>query len=356
MLSPAHAAATNHHDRLVVAHRGASGYLPEHTLAAYELAIAQGADFVEPDLVATADGRLVVRHENEIGATTDVAGRREFRDRRTTKVVDGETRTGWFTEDFTLAELTTLGAVERLPHLRPHSSAFDGVFSVVTFEEVLDLAQRSHRADGGPVGVLAELKHATYFAGLGLDLLPPLLDALEEADLEDEGDPVIVQCFETTILRRLAEVSGVRRGQLLEGAGAPYDLVAAGDHRSFADLWSPAGLAEISRYADVVGLDKDLVIPRDADGRLLRPTNVTSAAHDVGLEVFGWTFRRENCFLPQEFRRGTEPGAAGDLAGEIATFLAAGLDSVITDHPDLARFAPVSDARSETVLLEATAA
>ena len=345
MLSPALAAATNHHDRLVVAHRGASGYLPEHTLAAYELAIAQGADYVEPDLVATADGRLVVRHENEIGETTDVAHRPRFADRRTTKVVDGVTRTGWFTEDFTLAELSTLGAVERLPDLRPDSSAFDGVFSVATFEEVLDLAQRSYRADGGPVGVLAELKHATYFAELGLDLLPPLLDALEEADLEDERDPVIVQSFETTILRRLAAVSGVRLGQLIETGGAPYDLVEAGDHRSFADLWSPAGLAEISRYADVVGLDKELVIPWDVSGRLLSPTGVTTAAHDVGLEVFGWTFRRENRFLPREFRRGTDPAAPGDLTGEIATYLAAGVDSVITDHPDLACFArPLSPA------------
>jgi glycerophosphoryl diester phosphodiesterase len=344
MLSPASAAATNHPDRLVVAHRGASGYLPEHTLAAYELAIAQGADYVEPDLVVTSDGRLVVRHENEIGETTDVAQRAEFADRRTTKVVDGEVCTGWFTEDFTLAELTSLGAVERLPHLRPHSSAFDGLFPVVTFEEVLDLAQRSRRSDGGPVGVLVELKHATYFAGLGLDLLPPLLTALDEADLGDERDPVIVQSFETTCLRRLAELSPVRLGQLLEAAGAPQDLVAAGDPRSFADLWSPAGLAEISRYADVVGLDKDLVIPRDAHERLLRPTGVTTAAHDVGLEVFCWTFRRENRFLPRDFRRGDDPGATGDLAGEIAMFLAAGVDSVITDHPDLARFGPAAEA------------
>ncbi|MGI3780753.1 MAG: glycerophosphodiester phosphodiesterase family protein [Janthinobacterium lividum] len=351
MLSPAPAAATNHHDRLVVAHRGACGYLPEHTLAAYELAIAQGADYVEPDLVATADGRLVVRHENEIGATTDVAGRREFADRRTTKLIDGEVRTGWFTEDFTLDELTSLGAVERLPHLRPHSSVFDGLFAVVTFEEVLDLASRSCRVDGGPVGVLAELKHATYFADLGLDLLPPLLEALEEADLDDDREPVIVQSFETTILRRIADVSPVRLGQLLEAGGAPYDLVAAGDRRSFADLWSPAGLAEISRYADVVGLDKDLVIPRDGAGGLLCPTGVTTAAHDVGLEVFGWTFRRENRFLPREFRRGDDPAAPGDLAGEIATFLAAGLDSVITDHPDVARFAPVV----EPVLIGAAA-
>ena len=346
MLSPAPAAATNRHERLVVAHRGASGYLPEHTLAAYELAIAQGADYIEPDLVATSDGQLVVRHENEIGETTDVAHRPEFADRRTTKDVDGVVKTGWYTEDFTLAELSTLGAVERLPALRPHSSAFDGVFSVVTFEEVLDLAQRSHRVDGGPVGVLAELKHATYFAELGLDLLPPLLDALDEADLDQADEPIMVQSFETTCLRRLADLSPIRLGQLLEAGGAPYDLVAAGDPRTFADLSTAAGLAEISRYADVVGLDKELVIPRDVSGRLLAPTGVTKAAHDVGLEVFGWTFRRENRFLPREFRRGTDPAAPGDLPREIATYLAAGMDSVITDHPDLACFTHPVTARA----------
>ena len=324
--------------RVVVAHRGASGYRPEHTLAAFELAIAQGADVVEPDVVATADGRLVVRHENEIGATTDVACRLRFADRRTTKVVDGVVRTGWFTEDFTLAELQTLRARERLPGLRPTSAAFDGVFAVVSFEAVLDLVRRSRTPDGRRVAVLAELKHPTYFAGLGFDVEARLLDDLTTSGLDD--GQVMVQSFETDVLRRLAERSPLRLGQLVEAGVRPYDLVATGDCRTVADLVSPGGLAEISRYADVVGLDKGLVLPRDAAGRLGRPTGVTTRAHDVGLEVFGWTFRRENRFLPTDLRRGDDPAAPGDLAGEIATFLAAGLDSVITDHPDVATLFP----------------
>lgn len=337
------AATTRQPERLVVAHRGASGYLPEHTLAAYELAVAQGADYLEPDLVVSADGQLVVRHENEIGATTDVARHPELADRRTTKVVDGVERTGWFTEDLTLAELRTLRARERLPALRPGGAVFDGAFPVLGFEEVLDLARRSRTTSGRPVGVLVELKHATYYAERGLDMVPRVLAALKDAGFTEADDPVILQSFETTCLRRLAEVSPFRLGQLLEAGAGPYDLLAAGDLRSSADLVTPAGLAWISRYADVVGLDKSLVIPCDPQGRLLAPTGVTTAAHDVGLEVFGWTFRRENRFLPAEFRRGAEPGGPGDLAGEITAFLAAGLDSVITDHPDLARFAPLAE-------------
>jgi glycerophosphoryl diester phosphodiesterase len=337
MLSPAPAAATSPAEQLVVAHRGASGYLPEHTLAAYELAVAQGADVVEPDLVVTADGHLVVRHENEIGETTDVALRPRFADRRTTKVVDGVARTGWFAEDFTLAELRTLGAVERLPQLRPGSSAFDGAFGVVTFDEVLDLAVRSRTEDGRRVGVLAEIKHATYLSGLGLDPVPRVLAALGRAGLDSAEAPVMVQSFETTCLQQLAAASGIRIGQLVEAGEAPYDLVAAGDHRTSADLVGAAGLAEISRYADAIGLEKSLIIPRRPDGRLGDASPVAARAHDVGLEVFGWTFRRENRFLPLEFRRGTDPAAPGDLAGEIAVHLAAGMDSVITDHPDLAR-------------------
>ena len=341
MLSPAPAAATSGREadppQLVVAHRGASGYLPEHTLAAYELAFAQGADVVEPDVVMTADGVLVVRHENEIGGTTDVARRPRFADRRTTKVVDGHVCTGWFAEDFTLDELRTLRAVERLPHLRPGSRFFDGAFGVVTFAEVLELAARTRTPDGRPVGVLAEVKHATYLTGLGLDPVPAVLAALDEAGLTCADAPVMVQSFETTCLQRLAEQSDVRIGQLVEVGEPPYDLLVAGEVRTAADLLSVPGLAAISRYADAVGLEKELIIPRDADGRLRAPTPVTQRAHDVGLEVFGWTFRGENGFLPLDFRRGTDPAGQGDLAGEIAAHLAAGMDSVITDHPDLAR-------------------
>ena len=322
-------------DPLLIAHRGASGYRPEHTLACYELAILQGADLIEPDIVATADGELVVRHENEIGGTTDVARHPEFADRRTSKVVDGVLQTGWFTEDFTLAELKTLRAVERLPLTRPASTVFDGVHEIATLEEVVELARRSRTVDGGRVGVLAEIKHPTYFAAQGLPLEARVLAVLEAAGFSGQHDPVVIQCFETASLRWLSERTAIRLGQLVDDFGAPQDLRAAGDPRRFADLVTPAGLAEVARYADVVGLSKDLIIPRDATGRLLAPSPLTRYAHDVGLQVFGWTFRQENLFLPVQFRSSEDPSAPGDLHGEICTFLAAGMDSLITDNPDV---------------------
>jgi glycerophosphoryl diester phosphodiesterase len=326
-------------DPLLIAHRGASGYRPEHTLACYALAIAQGADFVEPDIVTTADRQLVVRHENEIGGTTDVAVHREFADRRTTKVVDGTVQTGWFTEDFTLAELKTLRAVERLPAARPGNTVFDGVHEVATLEEVVELARRSRTSAGGRVGILAEVKHSTYFAGLGLPLEARLLDVLEAGGYAAAEDPVVIQSFETTSLRGLAQQTTIRLGQLVDDVGAPPDLRAAGDWRRYADLVTPSGLADIRSYADVLGLSKDLIIPRDATGRLLAPTPVVGHAHRAGLEVYGWTFRRENQFLPRQFRSSDDPAEPGDLRGEIATFLAAGMDSLITDNPDVANLA-----------------
>jgi len=321
---------------LVVAHRGASGYRPEHTLACYQLAILQGADYLEPDLVATADGELVVRHENEIGRTTDVAQHPEFAHRRTRKVVDGTPQTGWFTEDFTLAELRTLRAVERLPAVRPDNCLVNGVHPVATLAEVVALARRSRTADGRRVGVLAELKHPGYFASLGLPLEARLLALLEAGGYAGAEDPVLIQCFETASLRRLSEQTTIRLGQLVDDTGAPPDLRAAGDPRRYADLLTPAGLAEVRGYADVVGLSKDLIIPRDTRGHLLAPTGVVEHAHRAGLEVYGWTFRRENRFLPREFRSSADPSAVGDVEGEISTYLAAGIDAVITDNPDLA--------------------
>ena len=326
-------------DPLLIAHRGASGYRPEHTLACYQLALDQGADYVEPDVVATADGELVVRHENEIGGTTDVASHPEFAARRTTKVVDGHRLTGWFTEDFTLAELKTLRAVERLPAVRPGNTVFDGHHPIATLAEVVALAARSQTTRGRRVGVLAEVKHATYFAGLGLGVEEPLLDALEAGGYAAAEDPVVIQSFETQVLRRLAAQTTVRLGQLVDDAGAPADLRARGDQRGFADLVTPSGLAEIAQYADVLGLSKDLIIPRDAWGRLLAPTPLVAHAHRVGLEVYGWTFRRENRYLPLQFRSSADPTGVGDLRGEIATYLAAGMDSYITDNPDVGHLA-----------------
>jgi len=293
------------------------------------------ADYIEPDLVSTKDGVLVARHENEIGGTTDVAKHPEFAGRRTTKVVDGHGVTGWFTEDFTLAELKTLRAVERLPGVRTASAAFDGKYQIPTFDEVLDLARRSRTCSGTPVGVYPETKHPTYFDSIGLSLEEPLLAALHANGLDRTGSPVLIQSFETSNLRALSHRTPLPLVQLVDCSGAPYDLVAKGDPRTYADLVTQAGLREIATYAAVLGACKDRLIPRDAAGNLLAPTSVIRDAHRAGLAVHAWTFRRENQFLPAQFRVGTDPNGVGDLVGEIRTFVAAGLDGLFTDNADL---------------------
>ncbi len=326
---------------IVIAHRGASGYRPEHTLESYLLAIDLGADFIEPDLVCTRDGVLVARHENEIGGTTDVTQRPEFLDRRTTKEIDGVPVTGWFTEDFTLAELRTLRAEERLPELRPDAAHYDGRFHIPTLDEVIALAQRESAERGRTIGIYPETKHPTYFESIGLPLEPPLLAALQRAGWMDRDAPVFIQSFETENLRMLRRRTGVRLVQLMEAVGQPYDLTRRGDPRTYADLATPAGLAEIAAWADAIGPNKALVIPRDADGRLAAPTPLVADAHAAGLGVHPWTFRRENVFLAADFQAGdpADPAFArlpGDLRGEIMAFLTAGVDGVFADFPDIA--------------------
>jgi glycerophosphoryl diester phosphodiesterase len=346
-------------DAGLIAHRGASGYRPEHTLAAYELAIQQGADYIEPDVVATRDGVLVARHENNIADTTDVSTRTDFADRRTTKTIDGVEITGWFTEDFTLAELKTLRAIERLPLVRGANTAFNGLYQVPTLDEVVDLARHSRTATGRRVGVYPETKHPTYFASIGLALEEPLLDVLEGNGYGDADDPVFIQSFETTNLQWLSRHTDLALVQLIDCKGAPYDLRAAGDERRYADLVTPDGLAEISGYADVLGLCKDVMIPRDALGNLLAPTPVIRLAHAVGLQVSGWTFRRENQFLPLQFRSSAVDSEVGDLRGEISRFLAAGMDTFFTDNPDvgdLARRSPLVPAAAARPAAAAQAA
>lgn len=320
----------------VVGHRGASGDRPEHTLAAYEQAIVQCADVIEPDVVLTKDGVLVARHENEIGGTTDVADHPEFADRRTTKTIDGKAVTGWFTEDFTLAELRTLRATERLPELRPDNTAYDGLYQVPTLDEVLDLARHSETCDGAPVGVAPETKHPTYFDSVGLALEAPLVAELRANGLDTRRAPVVVQSFETTNLRELDRRTDVRLALNVSASGAPYDLVAAGDPRTYADLVTPRGLRELARYADIVSLEKNVVVPRTAEGTLGEPTPVVRDAHRAGLEAYAWTFRAENQFLPAEHRSSADPAARGDLAAELDTFLDTGLDGVFSDQPGLA--------------------
>ncbi|MEV0717223.1 glycerophosphodiester phosphodiesterase [Asanoa sp. NPDC050611] len=338
-LLPAAASATGrkgYDTPLVIGHRGASGYRPEHTLESYRLAIRQGADFIEPDLVSTKDGHLVARHENEISGTTDVASHLEFAGRRTTKTIDDNAITGWFTEDFTLAELKTLRAKERLPQVRVTNTAFDGQLPIPTLQEVIDLARAESRRTGREIGIYPETKHPTYFQSIGLALEEPLVRTLRANGLTRKSSPVIIQSFETANLRKLARMTDVRLAQLLDAAGKPYDFVVAGDARTYQDLVSPANLKWISSYADGIGANKNLLVPRDATGKLLAPTNVIRDAHRNGLVVHAWTFRVENQFLAVDHRIGTDPNARGDVTAEYELFFSLGLDGVFSDQPDTA--------------------
>ena len=317
---------------IVIAHRGASGYRPEHTRASYELAIEHGADYIEPDLVATADGELIVRHENELSGTTDVAERPEYAARETEKRVDGARVRGWFSEDFSLAEIKTLRARERIPQLRPDNTRWDGQLEIMTFAEVLQLAGAESQARGRSIGVYPETKHPSYFRNLGLPLEQPMLAALATF-----SGPVCIQSFEQGNLQWLKKHARWPLVQLIEAAGAPIDR----PDRSYAQLVSPAGLREVAEYAHAVGVHKGLILPRAADGRSSEPTNLIDHAHAAGLKVHAWTFRAENHFLPSELRIG-EPAAAdhaaqhGDLRAELARFFALGLDGAFADHPDIA--------------------
>ncbi len=307
---------------LIIAHRGASGERPEHTRAAYELAIEQGADVIEPDLVMSRDGVLIVRHENEIGGTTDVAARPEFSDRRTTKTIDGQTETGWFTEDFTLAELKTLRARERLPELRPANTAFDGQEPILTFDEVLDIA-----AAAG-VGIAPELKHPTYFASLGLAMEDAFVATLERRGLTGADAPVIVQCFEVGPLQRLNARIATPLLQLAASGGGPADR----PDLSYAAMTTPQGLADIAAYADWIGADTALIEPAPGAS-----TTLIADAHTAGLKVAAWTFRAENAFLPPTDRLGTVPTAHGRLRERLARFAGYGLDAAFMDQPVLGR-------------------
>ncbi|WP_184888845.1 glycerophosphodiester phosphodiesterase [Sphaerisporangium siamense] len=320
---------------LVIGHRGACAYRPEHTAASYEAAVEAGADYIEPDLVSTKDHVLVVRHENEISQTTDVAVHPEFAARRTTKSVDGRRLTGWFTEDFTLAELRTLRAVERLPALRPQSAAFGGTATIMTFDEVVALARRAG------VGVYPETKHPGYFASIGLPLEGVMLATLARYGWTERTDPVFVQSFETANLRALRGRTRLRLIQLLEATGAPRDLVVAGDRRTYRDLATPEGLRQIASYADGIGVHTNLVAPVDARGALGAPTTLVADAHRAGLDVHVWTVRPENAYLPAPFRKGDSAArgyaaAHGDVAGWLARLYGLGVDGVFADDPGAA--------------------
>jgi len=279
---------------------------------------------------------LVARHENEISGTTDVADHPEFAGRRTTKTIDGVSVTGFFTEDFTLAELKTLRAVERLPDVRPDNTRYDGRFRVPTFDQVLTLVKRQSIREGHRIGVYPETKHPTYFRSIRLPLERRMMRDLRQAELARPGSKVFIQSFETGNLRRLDGMTRLPLIQLINSSGAPYDLVAAGDPRTYADLVKPAGLRDIATYADGIGPNKDVVIPRDANGFLLDPSPVVSRAHHVGLLVHLFTFRDENQFLPADFRVGSDPNAKGDAFSEYDAFFDLGIDGLFSDYPDTA--------------------
>lgn len=329
------------HEPIVIGHRGASGYRPEHTLASYELAIDLGADFVEPDIVSTSDGVLVARHENEIGGTTDVADHPEFAARRTTKTIDGNAVTGWFTEDFTLAELKTLRARERLPELRQRNTLYDGRYEIPTLVEVIALVKSKQRSLRRTIGLYPETKHPSYFRSIGLALEAPLVRTLHAAGYRGGRAPVFIQSFEVGNLRDLSGMTRLPLVQLVDAAGKPYDFVASGDPRTYADLVTPAGLREIGKYASGVGANKNLIVPRDAGGALLPPTSLIADAHAAGLVVHAWTFRNENSFLPTDFRVGDAanpayPSLYGKAFDEYALFFGLGLDGAFSDNPDTA--------------------
>jgi glycerophosphoryl diester phosphodiesterase len=330
----------------VIGHRGASGYVPEHTLTSYFIAVQQGADYIEPDLVSTRDGMLIARHENEIGATTDVAEHPRFASRRTRKVVDGLAIEGWFAEDFTLAEIKQLKARERIAQIRPANARFDAQFEVPTFDEILALVQalESERARtagelGLPpparIGVYPETKHPSYFAQQGLALEPPLLAALARYGYAGRRAPIYIQSFEVANLQALRASTHLPLVQLAQESGAPFDFTLRGDARTYRDLLTPAGLADIARYADAIGVEKVLIIPRTTDGALGVPTELVPAAHAAGLAVHAWTFRAENFFLPPALRSSDEPSALGDLGAELAAYFATGLDGFFIDQPVL---------------------
>lgn len=332
----AHAAEPNR--PIVIGHRGASGYVPEHTLTSYFIAVQQGADYIEPDLVSTKDGVLIARHENEIGGTTDVAEHPEFAGRKTKKIIDGKEVEGWFTEDFTLAEIKTLRARERLPQLRPGNARFDRQFEIPTLDEILSLVRALERMRGPSaprIGVYPETKHPSYFRGIDLAMEGPLLRTLKRWGYRGKDAPVFIQSFEVGNLQALRKKTQIRLVQLMEAEGAPYDFVARGDQRKYADLATAEGLRDVALYADAVGVDKQMVIPRDKNNALLPPTALVNHAHAAGLKVHVWTMRAENYFLPAELRSGADQAAHGDLTREILLFLATGIDGFFADHPDI---------------------
>ena len=329
---------------LVIGHRGAPALRPEHTLASYARAVADGADFIEPDLVPSKDGILVARHESDITQTTDVSSRPEFADRRTTRIIDGQEVEGWFTIDFSLLELKTLRARERLPQVRQQNTRYDGLFQIPTFEEIMDFLAAESEMRGRPVGLIPEIKNSTFFASVGLPVEDRFVAALD-AHAAMRSLPVEIQSFEIDNLRALRRKLGSDRPnvRLLQLVGPdqlqPADVIAAGGRLTFGDMKMPRGLESIRRYADGIGPATRAIIPLGSDGKLDQTTSLVHDAHQAGLLVHPYTFRPENMFLAVEFRnqaRATARNPEGSVQ-EIRRYIEAGVDGFFTDDPALGR-------------------
>lgn len=328
----------------VIGHRGASALRPEHTLASYQKAIDDGADIIEPDLVSTKDGVLVARHENEISGTTNVADVAAFAGRRTTKTIDGRSVTGWFTEDFTLAELKTLRARERIPNIRPDNTAYNDQFDIPTLDEIIALARDQSAKLGRNIGIYPETKHPTYLQSIGLPLEDRLIDALRRDAFTASRTTVYIQSFEVANLKAIRDKIGNSQPnwklvQLMGSAGQqPYDFVVARDSRTYGDMMTDRGMRDIASYANGVGPDKNSIMSLDANGRLTDPTDLIRNAHNAGLIVHPYTFRPENTFLPPSLRSGADNtrNVSGSIE-EIQAFLRAGVDGFFTDDPAVGR-------------------
>lgn len=320
---------------IIIAHRGASGYRPEHTLEAYQLAIEMGANFIEPDLVSTKDGVLIARHEVNITDTTDVNDRSEFASRYTTKIIDKKKETGWFADDFTLAEIKTLRAVQRLEF---RDQSFNGLFEIPTFQEIINLVKQVETDTGKKVGIYPETKHPTYHHSVGLSLEEPLVKLLRDNQFYNR-DRLFIQSFEVGNLQKLRSLIDVPLVQLLNAKGMekdgtlietkPYDFVVNGDSRTYEDLRSPTGLADIATYADAIGPWKRMIVSVDQSNQiLLPPTSLIDDAHNVGLLVHPFTFRNENIYLASNYN--------GDPNLEYQQFFDLGVDGIFSDFPDTA--------------------
>ena len=370
---------------IVIGHRGASGYRPEHTLEAYTLAIQQGAHYIEPDLVMSKDGVLLARHEpmlarvnldgagnivrdingqptiNRTDTSTNVWQLPQYSGRLTVKTLDGVKVGGWWAEDFTAAEIrSNIRAQERLRDLRTGNNAYNDQFVIPTLQEVIDLAKSKSVELGRPIGVYPETKHPTYFAAHtqagGLQRMEDLLLQTLHANYGNVANaPVYIQSFEVSNLQYLGPLTNLRVVQLLSSGGRPYDFTVSGDTRTYADLATPAGLDFINDYAQGVGANTNLMIPL-VGGNLGTPTTLVADAHAKGLEVHGWTFRAENAFLPNNFDSSADPAALGNMAGQVNAFLALGMDGFFTDHPDIGVAAVVPEPASYALMLLGLAA